>query len=86
MSERLIPEGSPSPWIPLVRPTQIWLLVSLLVVLIGSMLRWWNTVAGPVDGLDNWGMISLGVLQSAWPGCCRPASPCTGGCRRLVGR
>ncbi|MDF1597069.1 MAG: hypothetical protein P1T08_13395 [Acidimicrobiia bacterium] len=47
------------PGFPWFGPTQIWLLVSLLVVLIGSMLRWWNTVAGPVYGLDNWGMISL---------------------------
>ena len=47
------------PGFPWYGPTQIWLLVSLLVVLIGSMLRWWNTVAGPVYGLDNWGMISL---------------------------
>lgn len=59
MSER--PSGPkrrrpPFPWFG---PTQIWLLLSLLVVLIGSMLRWWNTVAGPVYGLDNWGMISL---------------------------
>jgi len=46
----------PFPWFG---PTQIWILLSLLVVLIGSMLRWWNTIAGPVYGLDNWGMVSL---------------------------
>lgn len=47
------------PRFPWFGPNQGWLLISLIVVLIGSMLRWWNTVAGPVYGLDNWGMISL---------------------------
>lgn len=47
------------PRFPWFGPTQGWLLISLIVVLIGSMLRWWNTVAGPIYGLDNWGMISL---------------------------
>jgi len=47
------------PRFPWFGPTQGWLAVSLFVVIVGSMLRWWNTVVGPVYGLDNWGMISL---------------------------
>lgn len=55
-STDLDPRRSRFPWFG---PTQGWLAVSLLVVMIGSMLRWWNSVVGPVYGLDNWGMVSL---------------------------
>jgi hypothetical protein len=46
----------PFPWFG---TAQVWLLVSLLAVLIGSMLPWWDTVVGRVYGLENYGMFTL---------------------------
>jgi hypothetical protein len=53
-------------------------------MLIVSMLRWWNTVAGPVYGLDNWGMISLWGAAVGLVGVLSTGTRYTGSCRLSV--
>ena len=47
------------PRFPWFGRNQLWLFLSLLVVLFGSMFPWWNTFLGTRYGLDSWGIYTL---------------------------
>lgn len=38
---------------------QLWVTVSLVVVMIGTMLPWFRTFLGTRYGLDGWGMLAM---------------------------